>query len=87
MKNVVGVTLKDGRDIRFDQKTRASVRGDTLQAQVGGQPLATPVSDLQRVWVQSVDGNRTTLLVIGLAAVLLVAFAAFAASQIQYELP
>ena len=83
MKEVVGVTLKNGRDIRFDERTRGTVRGDTVYAQVDGQPLSTPVSDVQRVWVRSVDGNRTTLMVIGLAAVLLVAFAAYAASQIQ----
>lgn len=87
MKKAVGVTLTDGRDIRFDAGTRAFVRGDTLHAQVGKEPLAVRVSDVQRVWVQSVDKTRTTLLVIGLAAVALVGFAAFAASQIQYDLP
>lgn len=87
LKKVAGVTLIDGRDIRFETGTRALLRGDTLHAQVGKKPLAIPVSDVQRVWVRSVDGNRTTLLVIGLAAVALVGFAAFAASQIQYDLP
>lgn len=66
MEKIVGVTLKDGRDIRFDEKSRAFVRGDTLQAQVGKQPLAIPVSDLQRVWVQSISKTRTTLAVIGI---------------------
>ena len=76
MENVVGVTLKDGRDIRFDQKSRAFVRGDTLQAQVGKQPLAIPGSDLQRVWVQSTSKTKTTLLVIGITVVVLVVAAA-----------
>jgi hypothetical protein len=77
MENVVGVTLKDGRDIRFDAKPRAFVRGDSLQAQVGKQPLAIPVSDLQRVWVQSTSKAKTTLLVIGLTVgVLAIAAAA-----------
>ena len=64
MKKVVGVTLKDGSDIRFDPGTRASLRGTPLQAQVAQQPVAFPVSNLQQVWIKSVDGNRTTLLVI-----------------------
>lgn len=87
LKNVVGVTLTGGRDIGFESGTRAFVRGDTLHAQASKDTLAVPVSDVQRVWVKSVNGDRTTLLVIGLLAVALVGFAAFAASQIQYELP
>lgn len=77
MEKVVGVTLKDGRDIRFDQGSRPVVRGDSLQAEVGRQPMAIPVSDLQRVWVQSTSRTRTTMLAIGLtAAVLAIAAAA-----------
>jgi len=82
MEKIVGVTLKDGRDIRFDENSRSFVSGDTLQAQVGKQPLAIPVSDLQRVWVQSISKTRTTLLVIGLTVgVLAVAGMIAAASQ------
>jgi hypothetical protein len=84
MKNVVGVTLKDGRDIRFDEKTRAILRGDTLQDQVSAQPLAIPVSDLQLLWVRTVNNTRTSFLVTGLLVVALVAFAAIGASQIDY---
>ena len=74
-ERIVGVTLKDGREIQFDESTRAFVSGDTLHAQVRKQPLAVPVSDLQRVWVRSVDKTRTTLAVIGITAgVLLTAF-------------
>jgi hypothetical protein len=64
MDNVVGVTLKDGRDIRFDSRSRPAVRGDSLHAEVGHQPLAIPVSDLQHVWVQSISTTRTTILVV-----------------------
>ena len=87
MKKVVGVTLKDGREIRFDEGTRASLRGDTLQAQVGKQPVEFPVSDLQQVLIKSVDGDRTTLLVIGMIVVAFFALGALAASQMSYPLP
>jgi hypothetical protein len=82
MEKIVGVTLKDGRDIRFDKNSRPVVRGDSLQAEVGKQPLAIPVSDLQRVWVQSVDKTRTTLLVIGVTVVVLAVFAAVVTASI-----
>jgi hypothetical protein len=87
MKKVVGVTLKDGSDIRFDAGTRASLRGDTLQAQVREQPVTFPVSDLQQLWIKSVDGDRTTLLVIVLIVVGLVALGAIAGSQMSYPIP
>lgn len=76
IEKIVGVTLKDGRDIRFDKNSRPVVRGDSLQAEVGKQPLAIPVSDLQRVWVQSTSKTKTTLLVIGITVVVLVVAAA-----------
>jgi hypothetical protein len=76
MEKIVGVTLKDGRDIRFDKNSRPVVRGDSLQAEVGKQPLAIPVSDLQRVWVQSINRTGTTLLVIGITVVVFVVAAA-----------
>jgi hypothetical protein len=63
-ERIVGVTLKSGRDIRFDDNSRAIVRGDSLQARVGRQPLAIPVSDLQQVWVQSINKTRTAILVL-----------------------
>ena len=76
MEKIVGVTLKDGRDIRFDQKSRPFLRGDSLQAEVGKRPLGIPVSDLQRVWVQSTDKTRTASMVIGVTALVLVVAAA-----------
>ena len=87
MKKVVGVTLKNGRDIRFDAKSRAFVRGDTLQAQVDQQRLGIPVSDLQRLWVQSVDNTRTSWLVLGILVAAFFAIGALAASQMSYALP
>jgi hypothetical protein len=82
-EKIVGVTLKDGRDIRFDKNSRPVVRGDSLQAEVGKQSLAIPVSDVQRAWVQSIDKTRTTFLVIGVTVVVLaIAAAAVAASAI-----
>ena len=76
MDKIVGVTLKDGRDIRFDKNSRPVLRGDSLQAEVGKQPLTIPVSDLQQVWVQSTSRTGTILLVIGLTVIVLVVAAA-----------
>lgn len=84
LKDVVGVTLKDGRGLRFDEKSRVVVRADTVQAQVGNQPLAIPVSDVQQVWVQSVDNTKTSFVVTGILLAALLAFAAIGASQISY---
>jgi hypothetical protein len=81
LENIVGVTLKDGRDIRFDRNSRPVVRGDSLQAEVGKQPLAIPVSDVQRAWVQSINKKKTTFLVIGVTVVVLAVAAAAAAAS------
>jgi hypothetical protein len=80
-KKIVGVTLKDGRDIQFDRGSRTVVRADSLHAQVGRQPLAIPTSDLQQVWLQSVNSTRTTLLVIGLVLVTLGVLMSIAVGQ------
>jgi hypothetical protein len=64
MEKIVGVTLKDGRDIRFDRNSYPVLRGDTLLALVGRQSLPIPVSDLQQVWVRSISPTRTTILAI-----------------------
>jgi hypothetical protein len=87
LKKVVGVTLKDGRDIRFDAKTRAFVRGDTLQGQVEKQPVAIPVSDVQRLWVDSVNSTKTSWLVLGILVAAFFAIGALAASQMEYGFP
>jgi len=87
LKKVVGVTLKDGRDIRFDARSRSFVRGDSLQAQVGGERLAVPVADVQQLWVQSVDNTRTSWLVLTILVAAFFAIGALAASQMSYSLP
>jgi hypothetical protein len=87
LKKVVGVTLKDGRDIRFDAKSRAFVRGDTLQAQVEKQAVGFPVSDVQRLWVDSLNTTKTSWLVLGILVAAYFAIGALAASQIQYDIP
>ena len=87
LKKVVGVTLKDGRDIRFDAKSRALVRGDTLQAQVEKQPVQIPVSDVQRLWVDSVNSTKTSWLVLGILVAAFFALGALAASQMDYGFP
>ena len=66
-EKIVGATLKDGREFRFDDMPRPFVRADTLRAAVAKQPREIPVADLQRVWVQSVSKGRTTLAGIGVA--------------------
>jgi hypothetical protein len=71
-----GVTLNDGRVIKFDKKPPAEMARDTLRANVQGQPTMIPVSDIQRVWIESYSGARTTFLILG---VTVAAFAALVA--------
>ncbi len=87
LKKVVGVTLKDGRDIRFDAKTRVFVRGDTLQAQVEKQAVGIPVADVQRLWVDSLNTTKTSWLVLGILVAAFFAIGALAASQMSYAIP
>ena len=87
LKKVVGVTLKDGRDIRFDTKSRALVRGDTLEAQVEKQQVQIPVSEVQRLWVDSVNSTKTSWLVLGILVAAYFAIGALAASQMDYGFP
>lgn len=67
LENVIGVTLKDGREIKFDQGQRTFLRDTTIEARVKGASVFIPTSDLQRVWIQSMDKGRTTLAAIGIA--------------------
>ena len=83
MERIVGVTLKDGRDIRFDRNSYPVLRGDTLHALVGRRSLPIPVSDLRQVWVQSISPTRTTIL--GIVAVTIVGMiASLASTDISY---
>lgn len=67
-EHIVGVTLFDGRTVRFDPGTPSRVASDTLFSLVGGQPFGVAVSDVQRIWLEKIDPVRTTLLVIGTGA-------------------
>jgi len=80
MERVVGVTLKDGRDIQFDRNSHPIVRRDTIMVDVGKQPLTIPVSDVQRVWVLSVSKTPTVLVVLGAVVIAL-----FIASLIAFQ--
>ena len=83
MEKIVGVTLKDGRDIRFDRNSYPVLRGDTLLAFVGRQSLPIPVSDLQQVWVRSISPTRTTILaIVGVTIVGMIA--SLASTDISY---
>jgi len=65
VERIRGVTMNDGRQIQFDRIPEASVLADTLRANVQGHPVVIPVSDVQRVWIVTLDKKRTTLAVIG----------------------
>ena len=81
MERVVGVTLKDGRDIQFDRNSHPIVLRDTLKVDVANQLLTIPVSDVQRVWVLSVNKTPTVFAVLG-ALILVLAVATLATLQI-----
>lgn len=68
-ERVVGVTLKDGREVQFDRGTPSTVLHDSLFSMVGGQAYGVPVADVQRVWLEKIDPMRTTMLVIGTTVV------------------
>jgi hypothetical protein len=63
-EHVVGITLRDGREVRFSNPNTV-LRNDSLFANAGGLPYAVAMADVQRVWIQKIDPTRTTLAVIG----------------------
>jgi hypothetical protein len=77
-EHIVGVTLNDGREIRFDRHSPTFLRADTLEARVNKQTVNIAVADMQRVWVESTDKKRTTLAVIGVTVGLFAAVVAIA---------
>lgn len=81
LDNVVGVVLKDGREMRFEASSRTVVIEDSLRVVVGKQPQAIPVSEIRDVWVRSINKKRTTLLVLGLTLPVLYYLAVSAISQ------
>jgi hypothetical protein len=64
-ERIVGVTLNDGREISFDRNPSAVIRGDSFYATVNRTTFVIPVSEVQRVWVESIDKTKTTLAVFG----------------------
>ena len=77
-EHIVGVTLADGREIRFDPGAPVSVRNDSIFASEARLPYAVPVAGVQRVWVETTDPVRTTFAVIGITAGVLAAVVAVA---------
>lgn len=75
-QRVIGVTLRDGREVRFDERVQAVVRNDSLHTFINRQPYGVPVTDIQRVWVETLNPGRTTLAVIGITVGVLVVAAA-----------
>lgn len=67
-EQIVGVTMRDGTEVRFDSRPRADVRGDTVHAWVRVRPFAVAISDVQRVWIARVDPARTTLAIVSIVA-------------------
>ena len=68
VEHLVGVTLNDGRVILFDKQVVTTLERDTLFSFVSLKPVAVPMADVQRLWLESIDPARTTLAVIGTAA-------------------
>jgi hypothetical protein len=80
---IIGATLKDGRDMRFDVNASTVVSVDTLRTSIAKQATLIPVADLQNVWVTSTNAKKTTLVLVGLGALYL-AIGAMAAQSIDY---
>jgi hypothetical protein len=80
---IVGATLTDGRELRFDINSSTLVRADTLRTSVDKQPTRIAVSNLREVWVESTSVKKTALLLVGLGALYL-AIGAMAAQSIDY---
>ena len=78
MDNIIGVTTKDGREIKFDQRAKVSLRDSTIVSTIDRQTVIIPVSQLQRVWIQTTDKARTTYAVIGITIGVLAVAAAIA---------
>jgi hypothetical protein len=68
---IVGATLNDGREIRFDKTPSTLFVGDTLSTSVDKQRTRFAVSDLREVWVKSPSAKKTTLLLVGIGALYL----------------
>ncbi len=84
-QEIRGVTLRNGREIRFDSGVTAYVNNDTLHSLVRGLPSLVPVGDVQRVWITQTSPMRTTIAVIGVAVGVIAIAGAIAANDHDQE--
>jgi len=80
-QEVRGVTLRDGREVRFDPRSTAYVNNDTLYSLVRQAKYGVPVGDVQRVWIASINRKRTTIAVIGVTVAVVAVTAAIVSSR------
>jgi hypothetical protein len=81
-ERIVGATLRDGHEVRFDAKPRVEVLSDTVHAWVKGKPVAIALEDVQRVWIARTDVARSALASVGvLAGIFAVVLAAALATK------
>ena len=72
-----GVVTADGREVSLEPEA-ASVRGDTLYADVGGESVRFALDEVERVGVQRPNPAATTVVVVGALLVAALAAAAIA---------
>ena len=80
---ISAVTLSNGTMVNFDTRSQPVVLSDTLRGTVHGVTTAIPMDSVQRVWVSRTDAVRTTLAVVGVAAVIAGAAVAIAVATKQ----
>jgi hypothetical protein len=74
-ERVIGATMTDGTDVRFDS-LGGYVRSDTVFAMQKGEPVRLPLNQVQRLWLRKTDSGKTALAVIGVSLLASVALAA-----------
>ena len=73
-EQIVGVTLKDGREVSFDPPG-GIVRNSAIEATVGAVPFKTALSDVDRIWLERQETSAirtvglTTAIVVGAVVV------------------
>ena len=78
-ERVIGATMIDGGDMRFDD-LGGYVRSDTVFAMQKGEPVRLPMDQVQRLWVRKSDPGKTALAVIGVLGGAFLITAAIAAA-------
>jgi hypothetical protein len=78
-ERVIGATMIDGSDVRFDS-LGGYVRTDTVFAMQKGEPVRLPLDRVQRLWVRKADAGKTALAVIGVFGGVFLVTAAIAAA-------